>query len=194
MNALKVNIPGRLQNRAGRGTRFQQESGISCSGGNVVFSGVFAAVFVLMLSATVAVAGTVSRNPAWANSRSSATAARAVTPTVFETATLRLINTYRAQRGLRALGVHEKLYLLSKQHSRNMATTNRLSHDGFDSRYLLSGFGSCVENVAWTYPTPALLVGGWKSSPGHNAGLLSSRIRYAGMTRVGAYATFFACG
>jgi uncharacterized protein YkwD len=160
-----------------------------------VVSGVIAAVFILALSATVAAAGTVSKNPARASSSSpAAAAARAVTPTAFETATLNRINTYRAQRGLRALGVHEKLYLLSKQHSRHMAATHRLSHDGFYNRYLLSGFGTCVENVAWNYPTPASLFGGWKSSPGHNANLLSSRIRYAGLTRVGAYATFFACG
>ncbi len=161
----------------------------------LIISGGLAAVFVLALSASVAVAGTVSKTPAWATPNSpAAAAAKAVTPTPFETATLRLINTYRVQRGLRALDVHAKLYLLSKEHSRHMAATNRLSHDGFSNRYALSGFGACVENVAWNYPTPAYLVGGWKSSPGHNANLLNSRIRYAGMTRVGAYATFFACG
>jgi uncharacterized protein YkwD len=192
MNAFKVIILGLLQNRAGRRLECQEERGMSRSGGRFAVSRVIAAVFVMALSAPVAVAGTITKTPAWANSGSAA--ATAVAPTAFETATLKLINTYRTQRGLRALVVHEKLYLLSKQHSRNMAATNRLSHDGFYDRYRLSGFGSCVENVAWNYPTAALLVGGWKASPGHNANLLNSRIRYAGMTRVGAYATFFACG
>ena len=75
-----------------------------------------------------------------------------------------------------------------------MAATNHMSHDGFYDRYLLSGFGSCVENVAWNYPTPSSLFWAWRSSPGHKANMLSGRIRYVGMTRVGAYATFFACG
>jgi hypothetical protein len=74
-------------------------------------------------------------------------AARAVAPTLFETQTLNLINTYRANRGLRRLSVHEKLYLLSKQHSRHMYTTRRMSHDGFYDRYLLSGFSTCVEDA-----------------------------------------------
>jgi uncharacterized protein YkwD len=152
-------------------------------------------VSALALSGTVAAAGEVSKNPARASAGSPAVAAaRAVAPTTFETQTLKLINTYRAQRGLRVLAVREKLYLLSKQHSRYMAATRRLSHDGFYDRYRLSGFSTCVENVAWNYPSPSLLVGAWRSSPGHNANLLNSRIRYAGMTRVGAYATFFACG
>jgi uncharacterized protein YkwD len=168
---------------------------MSRSGSKSVLSVVIAAVSALALSATVAVAGEVSKNPARASPSSPAVAAaRAVTPTWFETQTLNLINTYRANRGLRRLSVHEKLYLLSKQHSRHMYTTRRMSHDGFYDRYLLSGFSTCVENVAWNYPTPASLVQGWKSSRGHNANLLNSRIRYAGMTRVGAYATFFACG
>jgi uncharacterized protein YkwD len=154
-----------------------------------------AAVSALALSGAVAAAGEVSKNPARAGPNSPAVAAaRAVAPTAFETKALKLINAYRAQRGLRAVAVREKLYLLSKQHSKHMAATRRLSHDGFYDRYRLSGFGFCVENVAWNYPTPASLIGGWKSSPGHRDNLLSSQIRYAGMTRVGAYATFFACG
>jgi uncharacterized protein YkwD len=156
---------------------------------------VIAAVSALALSGTVAMAGEVSKNPARASASSPAVAAaRAVAPTTFEKRTLKLINTYRAQRGLRVLAVREKLYRLSRQHSQYMAATGRLSHDGFYDRYRLSGFSTCVENVAWNYPTPSSLVGGWKSSPGHNANLLNSRIRYAGLTRVGAYATFFACG
>jgi uncharacterized protein YkwD len=154
-----------------------------------------AAVSALALSGTVMAAGEVSRNPARASANSPAVAAaKAVEPTTFERRTLKRINAYRAQRGLRALAVSENLYRLSRQHSKYMAATGRLGHDGFYDRYLLSGFGTCVENVAWNYGSPSSLVGGWKSSPGHNANLLNRQIRYAGMTRVGAYATFFACG
>jgi uncharacterized protein YkwD len=167
---------------------------MSGSSTRLVFSVVIAALCAFTLSAPVA-AGEVSKNPARASSSSRAVAAaRAVTPTRFETRTLHLINSYRAQRGLPALQIRENLYLLSKQHSRHMAATNYMSHDGFYDRYLLSGFSTCVENVAWNYPTPSWLVQGWKSSSGHNANLLNSRIQYAGMTRSGAYATFFACG
>ncbi len=168
---------------------------MNCLGVKSIVSTVLAVLCVLTISVTVAASGTISQFPASASAGSPAAAAeRAVTPTAFEAATLKLINAYRTQRGLRALVVHQKLYLLSQQHSRYMFATHRLGHDGFYNRYLLSGFGTCVENVAWNYQTPAVLVGGWKSSPGHNANLLNSRIRYAGMTRVGAYATFFACG
>jgi uncharacterized protein YkwD len=119
--------------------------------------------------------------------------AQSTTPTKFDTQTLTIINNYRAQRGLRKLQMRQNLFLLARQHSRYMAARRQLSHDGFYDRFRLSGFSSCTENVAWNYPTPSALVSAWRKSPGHNAALLRRDLVYAGVSKVGAYATYFAC-
>lgn len=112
----------------------------------------------------------------------------------FERRSLALVNEHRAAKGEVKLEMNRKLYRLAKEHSDYMAARNQMSHDGFDSRFAKSGFSHCVENVGWNHPTPESLVKAWKRSATHNANMLNSRIRQAGLARSGAYVTFFACG
>ncbi|PIO45671.1 CAP domain-containing protein [Phyllobacterium zundukense] len=112
--------------------------------------------------------------------------------------TLTLINSYRASRGLSALASHGTLKALARQHNRYQAARNTINHDGFRQRSAqakaagLSGI--CTENVGVRYKNAQHLFSGWRNSAGHNTNLLRPNMRYAGVSVVGAYATFFACG
>jgi hypothetical protein len=35
---------------------------------------------------------------------------------------------------------------------------------------------------------------GWRNSSGHNSNMLNARVGWAGVSQIGAYITFFACG
>ncbi len=113
---------------------------------------------------------------------------------LFETNLRSMINSYRSQSNLAALNLSVDLYQLAEQHSVAMEAADFLSHDGFQQRYQDSGFRTCVENVAWNYQTPESLLAGWQNSSGHDQNLLNAHINYVGLSRVGNYTTFFACG
>ncbi len=112
--------------------------------------------------------------------------------------TLTLINSYRTSHGLSPLAANGTLKALARQHSRSQAARRTISHDGFRQRSAqakaagLSGI--CTENVAFRYKNARHLFSGWTNSAGHNTNLLRPNMRYAGVSVVGAYATFFACG
>lgn len=112
--------------------------------------------------------------------------------------TLTLINSYRTSRGLSPLVANGTLKALARQHSRTQAARGAISHDGFRQRSAqaraagLSGI--CTENVAFRYKSPQDLFSGWRRSAGHNTNMLRPNMRYAGVSLVGGYATFFACG
>ncbi len=112
--------------------------------------------------------------------------------------TLTLINSYRTSHGLPPLAANGTLKALARQHSRSQAARRTISHDGFRQRSAqakaagLSGI--CTENVAFRYKNAQHLFSGWRNSAGHNTNLLRPNMRYAGVSVVGAYATFFACG
>jgi uncharacterized protein YkwD len=112
--------------------------------------------------------------------------------------TLTLINSYRASRGLSPLAPNGTLKALARQHSRYQATRNTVSHDGFRQRAAqarAAGLSAiCTENVGARYKNAQDLFSGWRNSAGHNTNLLRPNIRYAGISVVGAYSTFFACG
>ncbi len=105
-----------------------------------------------------------------------------------------LINDYRRDNGLQALDYDPHLHDLAEEHSTEMERVHTLSHDGFNDRFDRSGYNRAVENVAYNYPTPETLFEGWRTSSGHNSNMLHPDISHAGVSRVGAYATFFACG
>lgn len=111
--------------------------------------------------------------------------------------TLTLVNSYRSSRGLSPVASHSTLRALAGQHSRHQAAENTIGHDGFRQRSAqakaagLSGI--CAENVGYNYKNAQHLFSGWANSAGHNTNLLRPNIRYAGVSVVGAYATFFAC-
>ena len=112
----------------------------------------------------------------------------------FEDDLLVLINRYRSTKRLKAL-VSSPLYEgLAREHSQAMQERERMSHDGFDERFRRAVDASgCVENVGWNHETPQSLFEGWRTSAGHNRNMLDRRIRRAGISRSGAYVTFFAC-
>lgn len=116
----------------------------------------------------------------------------------FGSETLRLINSYRTSRGLSPLASHSVLQRLAKQHSRYQASRNDLGHDGYKQRAAQARAAGltarCAENVGFRYASPQQLFAGWRNSPGHNKNLLRPSLRYAGVSVVGSYSTFFACG
>ena len=112
--------------------------------------------------------------------------------------TLTLINTYRESSGVSPLASHGTLKALARQHSRYQAARNAISHGGFRQRSAqakAAGLsGVCSENVGYNYQNAQQLISGWKNSAAHRTNLLRPNMRYAGVSVVGAYATFFACG
>ncbi len=114
--------------------------------------------------------------------------------TAFDSRLRELISAYRAQNGLGQLAFDGHLHDLAQEHSTYMYNNRDMNHDGFTDRFNRSGYRTCVENVGWNYPTPEAMFEGWRTSSGHNTNMLNSRIGWAGVSRVGAYITFFACG
>jgi uncharacterized protein YkwD len=114
----------------------------------------------------------------------------------FDDDLLVLINRYRATKKLKPLAGSPQLVDLAEEHSRNMQDKQTMSHEGFDERFqraAADGARGCVENVAWNHKTPQSLFNGWRRSPGHNRNMLNRKITRVGISRSGAYATFFAC-
>ncbi|PWK66953.1 CAP domain-containing protein [Aminobacter sp. AP02] len=111
--------------------------------------------------------------------------------------TLALINAYRGSRGLAPLTSNRTLQALARQHSRYQAARNRLGHDGFRQRSAQAKAAGlsvvCAENVGYNYQNAQQLFTGWKNSALHRTNLLRPNLRYAGVSVVGPYSTFFAC-
>ena len=112
----------------------------------------------------------------------------------YETQLLALISAYRTSNALAALSFDALLNSLAAEHSEYMHANNSMSHDGFYDRAARSGFSYCVENVGWNYPTPEAQFEGWRNSSGHNQNMLNTHIGYAGISKVGSFVTFLACG
>jgi uncharacterized protein YkwD len=112
---------------------------------------------------------------------------------LYETELLHRINQYRTENSLNTLSFDRTLNRLARSHSRYMEEKNILGHDNFEDRFRECRRSACVENVGWNSPTPGAQIMAWENSKGHNANLLDSKIRYAGIAKVGAYVTFFAC-
>ncbi len=89
----------------------------------------------------------------------------------------RLVNQYRASKGLSALTWNEKIASVALQHSRNMASgATPFGHDGFESRLeeiaKFIPWKGAAENVAFNQgaENPAqAAVNSWLNSPGHKA-------------------------
>lgn len=111
----------------------------------------------------------------------------------YENELLQLINQDRIQNGRSPLTADNKLNEIAKSHSRHMHSTNRLSHDNFNERFLNSGSNFCVENVGWNAVSAEHQFRLWKESVLHNANMLKKDIQRAGISTVGKYTTFFAC-
>ncbi|HEY5819320.1 MAG TPA: CAP domain-containing protein [Mesorhizobium sp.] len=111
--------------------------------------------------------------------------------------TLTLINSYRVSRGLSPLATNGTLQALARQHSQYQSSRNTLSHNGFrerSARAKAAGLSVvCAENAGYNYKNAQQLFLGWRNSPGHRTNMLRPNLRYAGVSVVGDYATFFAC-
>ncbi len=120
-------------------------------------------------------------------------AAATETDAGFGTQLVRLINDYRTGQGLGALTLADELAALAHEHSQAMAAQQRLSHDGFQSRFGRAGSPACVENVAWNHPTAQAVFEGWRQSPSHHVNLINPKLKRVGLASHARYVTFFAC-
>ena len=114
-------------------------------------------------------------------------------PAGFAQQVLALINAQREPLGLTALQPAADLDNIAAQHSRAMAASGRLSHDGFAQRFLRTSGQTCVENLATGLRQPDALVAAWWASPVHQRNLVAPRLQRAGLASVAGYVTFFAC-
>jgi uncharacterized protein YkwD len=103
------------------------------------------------------------------------------------------LNAYRAEKGLPALLPSPALATLAAEHSTDMASRRRPSHDGFAQRFERTGADLCVENVAQGFRIPEQVIVGWRHVATHHRNLLEPRVRYLGLANTGLYVTFFAC-
>jgi thermitase len=100
-----------------------------------------------------------------------------------------LINNARVNAGLTPLIQDPNLTALAKEHTEDMITENRLSHDGFEDRAARSGYSYVGENVAMGVQTAQALVDAWLSSPGHRANIMNPAYRYSGLSYMNGWAT-----
>jgi uncharacterized protein YkwD len=102
-----------------------------------------------------------------------------------------LINAYRKEKGLKPLKLHPALTEAAKEHSRDLAKWDRISHYGSDGsnpwdRVKRAGYNAKVaaENVGTGQASMEEVLNGWKASPGHNKNLLLTDIEHMGIALV----------
>lgn len=103
----------------------------------------------------------------------------------------KLINAYRAEKGLKPLRLNSKLTLAAKAHSRDLAKWDRISHHGSDGsnpwkRVNRTGYPArlTAENVGTGQITIQEVFKGWQESPGHNKNLLLADAEEMGIALV----------
>ena len=102
-----------------------------------------------------------------------------------------LINQYRAEHGLKPLKLSTALTDAAKEHSRDLAKWDRISHYGSDGsnpwdRVKRTGYKPrlAAENVGTGQVSFNEVLRGWKESPGHNKNLLLADAREMGLALV----------
>jgi uncharacterized protein YkwD len=102
-----------------------------------------------------------------------------------------LINQYRAEKGLKPLRFNAKLTEAAKEHSRDLAKWDRISHYGSDGsnpwdRVKRTGYKArlAAENVGTGQINFDEVLKGWKESPGHDKNLLLSDGQEMGLALV----------
>ncbi|TSE07449.1 MULTISPECIES: CAP domain-containing protein [Aquimarina] len=84
---------------------------------------------------------------------------------------LRLVNEYRATKGLSALTSNQTADELAADHTRYMISQGQINHDNFDARGDVlnekENARGMAENVANFYPDAKSVVDAWISSDGH---------------------------
>jgi uncharacterized protein YkwD len=89
-------------------------------------------------------------------------------------------NQYRAQSGVGAVSVDQRLTNAAQSHANDMATRAVMTHTGAGGtnagvRINAAGYGwtTYAENVAAGQTTPAEVMSAWMNSPGHRANILN---------------------
>ena len=102
-----------------------------------------------------------------------------------------IINQYRKDKGLRPLKLNAELSAAAKNHSRDLAKWDRISHYGSDGsnpwdRVKRAGYKAklTAENVGTGHETFEEVMKGWKESPGHNKNLLLGDAEHMGIALV----------
>ena len=104
---------------------------------------------------------------------------------------LKLINRYRASKGLSKVSLDVTLTKVAKTHSSDLAKHDRISHYGSDGsnpwdRVERSGYRPqlAAENVGTGQLSIREVMQGWKDSPGHNKNLLLPDAKHIGIALV----------
>jgi uncharacterized protein YkwD len=102
-----------------------------------------------------------------------------------------LINQYRHDNGLKPLRLNASLSAAAKEHSRDLAKWDRISHYGSDGsnpwdRVKRTGYKPrlAAENVGTGQVSFDEVLRGWKESPGHNKNLLLADANEMGLALV----------
>ena len=103
----------------------------------------------------------------------------------------KMINSYRVSKGLKPLKINIKLAQAAKNHARDLASHDRISHYGSDGsdplvRVQRTGYPVhlAAENVGTGQISLAEVFKGWQLSPGHNENLLLKDAREMGMALI----------
>lgn len=103
----------------------------------------------------------------------------------------KMINTYRASKGLKPLKLNVKLVIAAKTHAKDLASHDRISHYGSDGsdplvRVQRTGYPVhlAAENVGTGQISLAEVFKGWQQSPGHNENLLLKDAREMGIALI----------
>lgn len=93
---------------------------------------------------------------------------------------LHLVNEIRRDRGLDELEHGDNLRRAATARARHLASTERLSHDGWERALREAGVhGRAVgENIAMGFRDPVDVVRGWMNSPGHRRNILDPEFAY----------------
>jgi uncharacterized protein YkwD len=99
-----------------------------------------------------------------------------------------LVNAYRRSKGLRPLKLQPALIEAAREHSRDLARWDRISHFGSDGsnpwdRVKRAGYSAklAAENVGTGQTTIEEVIKGWQASPGHNKNLLLPEAEHMGI-------------
>ena len=102
-----------------------------------------------------------------------------------------MINAYRKEKGLKPLKLNTALTEAAKNHSRDLAKWDRISHYGSDGsnpwdRVKRAGYNAKVaaENVGTGQASMDEVLKGWQLSPGHNKNLLLADVEHMGIALV----------
>lgn len=98
------------------------------------------------------------------------------------------VNANRKSNGLPSLRYNARLGKAAMTHACDMSVNNFFGHKGSNgsqsqARVRAAGYRDCTvaENLAWGYPDPGQIIGGWMNSAGHRNNMLHPRVTEMGI-------------